>query len=315
MWIVFAVLAAICFGFRGILYHWSSKKPMNRNLMLCGVFSTGAILSFGWMIIFGHSFSAGSYVGIMMGLFSFAANTSMYRGFAVGKASMVAILTGLPAVVVALFAFFLWGESLNLWQFLAFTVILSGIILMRYSNDLSFKGIHWGCLAMLFFGLNDLSGKLSMRLQAEMFPTLGMMFSTGALLFCGLWLLDMRKSIVNLRNPSSLEVAAALDSENTTDHAPCEQTDEEKMAPRMWSKMKTYGWGMLVGFTNSFGMAFILPAFERGITGLVSAVVALNILMILLYTRVFIKEKFTKHELAGICVSFIGIVILSFVKT
>ena len=45
MWLLFAGFSAIAFGLRGILYHWTSQKPINRNLMLLGVFSTGVILS------------------------------------------------------------------------------------------------------------------------------------------------------------------------------------------------------------------------------------------------------------------------------
>ncbi len=93
-----------------------------------------------------------------MGLFSFISNAAMYKGFAVGKMSLMAMFTGLPPVVVALLAFAVWGERLSVWQLLAFVVIMSGLLMVRYSNDLSLRnlqGAQWGVLTMLFFGLTD----------------------------------------------------------------------------------------------------------------------------------------------------------------
>src|SRR5690606_39850647 len=78
MWFVFSLLAALAFGLRGICYHWTSKLNLNRNLMLSGVFASGAILNFMLAIIFQVSWSTACLVGIQMGLFSFVANASMY---------------------------------------------------------------------------------------------------------------------------------------------------------------------------------------------------------------------------------------------
>lgn len=286
MWLTFGLFAAVCFGFRGILYQWSSRKPMDRNLMLFGVFFTGVIVSLIAMLFTGQTWSKGSFVGIIMGIFSFLANGSMYRGFAVGKASIIAIFTSLPPLVVVILAYFLWGETLNLGQLASFLIILCGVILIRYSGDFSLKnlsGVQWGLLTMVFFGLNDVSGKQSMLMNADVFPTLFTMFSTGTLLFYIVWMRKKRKSDM-LSMPS--------------------------VHPSQWKPARTFLWGMLVGITNVSGMALILPAFGAGPTGLVSAVVALNVLLILLYVRFFLKEKFKRMELIGICIAFAGVIVL-----
>jgi drug/metabolite transporter (DMT)-like permease len=280
MWLVLSLLAAVCFGIRGILYHWTSQKPIDRNLMLFGVFFTGMLVSFALCIITRQSWSYTALVGILMGLFSFAANASMYKGFAVGKASVVAIFTSLPPVVVILIAYMLWGETLNLWQFAAFLVIVTGVVLIRYSSDLSLQnlgGLKWGLLAMLFFGLNDVSSKQSMLWEAHIFPTLFMMFTTGSLLFYTFW-------IKNRVVPEKTSLS--------------------------WKSGRTFLWGMVVGITNVSGMSLILPAFALGITSLVSVVIAINVLIILLYLRLFLKEKFNRLEITGIAFSLAGILIL-----
>lgn len=67
---------------------------------------------------------------------------------------------------------------------------------------------------------------------------------------------------------------------------------------------------MAIGFTNFFGMILIITAFKYGITGLVSAVVAMNVLLILLYTRIFVKEKFRRLEVIGMSICIVGMIAL-----
>lgn len=291
MWLVFSLGAAFFFGCRGILYHWTSQKPMNRNLMLCGVFATGALVNLALTFIFQHEWTASVLIGLLMGTFSFGASASMYKGFAVGKASIITILTGLPPVVVVILAYFLYGEKLSGLQLAAFLIIISGVVMIRYSNDISLKnlqGVQWGVLAMLCFGLNDITAKYSTLLEADLFPTAFFMFAMGATYFYGWWLFDRFKA----RNQPL--------------------TPDRNADSSIWSNKKTFSWGMCVGLTNTFGMIMILTAFDLGVTGLVSAVTAANILIILLYTRVFTKEKFTRLELLGIAATFSGILVLRF---
>lgn len=67
---------------------------------------------------------------------------------------------------------------------------------------------------------------------------------------------------------------------------------------------------MAVGLTNVSGMILILHAFSLGVTGLVSAVVATNVLLILLYARFFLKEKFRALELTGMAFALTGVILL-----
>lgn len=291
MWLLFASLAAISFGLRGILYHWSSKQGMDRNLMLFGVFFTGAVASLAGSLIFGQNWTASALTGLFMGAFSFIANACMFQGFAVGKPSIIAILTGLPPVVVVTLAYIMWGETLSLGQMLAFVLIIAGILTVRYSNDLrvgNLQGAQWGLLAMVFFGLNDMAGKMSTKLEAELFPTLFYMFTIGSISFAVWWMIDKNRKRKGKAN-------------NTY-----ESTSEQGK----WNERQTFFSGMAIGLTNFFGMILIITAFKFGITGLVSAVVAMNVLLILLYTRVFVKEKFRRLEVIGMSICIIGMIAL-----
>jgi len=284
---VFAILAALCFGFRGILYHWTSQRGLDRNAMLCGVFATGMVVSLIAGAASGQAWTWETLIGVVMGVCSFCANASLYKGFAVGKASIIAVLTGLPAVVVVGLAYVLWGETLTLWQTVAFVIIVISIIMIRYSNDISLKnlqGAQWGVLALVFFAFNDVAGKQSTLLGASMLPTLFFMFLTGSALFGACWWAEMARS----RTSGAPAAANSLG----------------------WSAGKVFLWGMAVGLTNMAGMVLILEAFARGVTGLVSAVVAMNIVLILIYTRVFVKIPFKRLELAGMSLAIAGMLVL-----
>lgn len=294
MWLVFAFASAVCFGLRGILYQWSSRKPVDRNLMLLGVFTFGTTVTLAANVIAGQAWSWGALVGVMMGAFSFMSNMSMYRGFAVGKASLVAVLTALPAAVVSIGAYILWHETLNDWQLAALCVILLGIVVIRYSNDLTLfnlKGVQWAILAMFGFAVTDLLSKQSQLWNAEILLTT--MFATGSLLFLSVWIRAVRQA--HARAGREREVDAAKENAAT---------------PARWSSRRSFLWGMLVGSTNVSGMMLILPAFRLGATGLVSAIAATNVLLILLFTRVYLKERFTRLQLLGIGLAISGVLLL-----
>lgn len=304
MWLVYALLAACCFGARGILYHWTSQRPIDRNFMLFGVFTSGAVISFIGTFVSGQQWTWSVAAGILMGIFSFAANASMYRGFAVGKASIIAIFTGLPSIVVAALAYLLWGETLTAWQFVALIIIICGVLCIQYSDDMSLdnlQGLKWGILAMLFFGFNDTMGKQAMLWEADVLPTLVCMFSTGAILFLTRWHLNERKTV---------SAAAAAIAKQETAATREGGTAGTGAAAATWPLKKVFAWGLVVGLTNVSGMIFILPAFKLGVTGLVSAVVASNVLMILFYTRITTRIKFTRLEFTGIILAFSGIILL-----
>lgn len=284
MWIIYALLATVFFGMRGILYQWTSQKKLNRNLLLFGVFFVGFLISISGVALLDQQWYgwADIAVGLALGFGSFAANAFLHKGFAVGKASLISILSGLTPLFVLIFAFLLWQETLTTLQLIGFFIIFGGLYIIRYSNDISIsnlQGAQWGLLAALFFSFNDLLGKQSTLLEADTFATLTSMFGFGSFLFAMSWLVN-RKGI------------------DTNDFRP------------NWSGVKTFSCGLLIGLTNVAGMVAIISAFAIGNTGLVSAISGMNILIILLYSRIILKESFTRQEFLGLATAFIGVIVL-----
>ncbi|GAA60121.1 hypothetical protein P20652_1985 [Pseudoalteromonas sp. BSi20652] len=286
MWIIFALLATVFFGARGIMYQWTSQKKINRNLLLFGVFFVGFIISALGTVIFEHTWYGWPdiTVGLALGFGSFAANGFLHKGFSVGKASLISILSGLTPLFVLMFAFLLWQETLTIIQLIGFFIIFGGLYIIRYSSDISLsnlQGAQWGLLAALSFAFNDLMGKQSTLLEADTFATLTSMFGFGSFLFAVSWLVKRKKMLAEQGNSQGY-----------------------------WSAGKTFSCGLLIGLTNVAGMVAIISAFTIGNTGLVSAISGMNILIILLYSRIVLKESFTRQEVVGLTTALLGVVVL-----
>ena len=93
MWIIFALLATVFFGARGVLYQWTSQKKINRNLLLFGVFFVGFVISALGTVVFEHTWYgwADITVGLALGFGSFAANVLLHKGFSVGKDQKIVV--------------------------------------------------------------------------------------------------------------------------------------------------------------------------------------------------------------------------------
>ena len=310
MWFVFAVAAATCFGMRGILYQWTSQRPLDRNLMLFGVYLSGTVIALAGNLFAGQAWSKGAMIGILIGAFSFVANAAMYKGYAVGKASLIALFTGLPPVVVVIAAYLIWGETLNAWQIFSFVIVIIGLLLIKYSQDLKqgqLKGIQWGVLTMLFFSMTDLSSKQATLAGANTFPLLSVMYGTGAILFGLQWAVSQYRTSKKIAG-TPVQVAEAADG--PVSNAASTSTGRTAAAPAQWSRGKTLGWGMFVGISNIAGMIFLIPAFRGGVTGIVSAISAMNVVFVLLYARFYLKEAMSPREIAGLSTALIGILLL-----
>lgn len=315
MWLLYSGAAACCFGMRGILYQWTSRQPADRNILLLGVYLCGAIVALGingWM---GQPWTAGAGAGLAMGLFSFISNSAMHKGFAVGKASLVALLVGLPPLVVVLAALALWGERLSLGQTLAFAVILAGGLLIKSGGGISLRnmnGAQWGLLAMFTFALTDLSSKQATLWHGETLPTLALMYITGSLFFGLSAAVAARRSKKRAMSAAGLSAggAAVFAHDETAAALEGGPSSPAGDSPALWSKPKTIWIGMAVGVTNISGMLLMMPAMRMGITGLVSAIIALNALLIMLYARVVLKERLKPLELAGMLLALAGVLAL-----
>lgn len=95
---------------------------------------------------------------------SFSAIFFLYRGLAVGKASIVTPIASTWAIAAILFSFMLFGETLRLSQILCIAMVLVGILVLssRFKAEgRSNAGIGYAFASMLFAGLNSILFKLA----------------------------------------------------------------------------------------------------------------------------------------------------------
>lgn len=296
MWFVLAIGAALCFGLRGVLYQWTSQRPVEQSILLFGVYVSGALISMGINLYFNQPWNFEVWLGAFMGIFSFIANAAMFKGYAVGKASIIAIFTGFPPVVVALSAYILWGESLNIIQMIGFIILILSLFVIRYDREFKvgkLQGLKWGLLTMFFFGLTDVSSKQATLLEAKTLPVLTMMYGTGALGFAGLYLWNGWKSSRDNIEDGKLKIAT-----------------NGRTTSRLWTKRRTLIWGLFIGISNVAGMVFLISAFRLGTTSLVSAISSMNIVIVLLYARIYLKERLGLRVGIGLTLALVGVLVL-----
>jgi transporter family protein len=279
MWIVFALAAAVAFAARGVLFLSTAAKPYDRHTIMLGIFLSGALLCVAASI--GASWAGVWGIGIAMGVSTIAANVCLFQGFAVGNPTVIALLSAMPPALVVLLAYVTWGEALTFGQIIAFLCILCGVLIVRSARRIRWtdmQGAHWGVLALICFAVTDMLGKTSTKLGAQTLPTLTVAFLTGVAFF-------------------AVRTALRPDPQR----APYALTRPFGRALRV---------GMVIGITNAVGMVCIVSAFALGITGLVSAIVATNALLIVLYTRIRGIEPWRLNESIGMVCTLIGIVLL-----
>ncbi|WP_404518859.1 MULTISPECIES: EamA family transporter [unclassified Paenibacillus] len=91
-----------------------------------------------------QTWSYKAWLGLLMGIFSFMANTFLYKGYAVGRASVIAFFSGLTPMLVVLLAALLWQKTLTLVQLVGFCIIILSLIVVRYQRDLQVDSIKAG---------------------------------------------------------------------------------------------------------------------------------------------------------------------------
>jgi drug/metabolite transporter (DMT)-like permease len=287
LWIVFSVTAAVFFGLRAILYQRATRFPLNPNMVLLGVYVAGVVWSLILLAIEQPAWSSGAWIGVAMGVFSFTANVAMLRGFAVGKASLIALLAGLPPVVVVLVALVAWDERLTWVQWGAFGLIVLGIAVIRFTKEMrkgGLRGAWWGVLTLVTFGFHDLTGKLVTREAVPRLWALLVLFATASLLVLAL-------EAARRTRTRALPALAAL--------------------PAPWPLARTLAFGMLAGTLHFFGTFLLMHAFKTGITGLVSALVSLNVVLVIAYAGIVLRERFTRNTWLGMALALIGVIVLS----
>ncbi|WP_244188365.1 EamA family transporter [Paenibacillus kribbensis] len=149
-------------------------------------------------------------------------------------------------------------------------------------------------MAIIFYSFTDLSSQQALLYGVSILPVLTMMFTTSTLLFFGAFLV-----IKNRQRPSSASVNI---------HKP-----KEIAKKNPWTISKTLFLGTGVGLVNVLAMMLKLAAFNNGITGIVSTIIALSVVVVLLYARFYLRESMSRMEICGVIIALIGLIIIKWI--
>jgi drug/metabolite transporter (DMT)-like permease len=178
-WFLFALLGNFLYAFSSagnkiLLRQRATTKP------IVFTFYIGILSIFSFVLIpFGNFYWPGLngfLLDISVGAIFFFSLYFFYKALDVNEASRVAPLTGgLTPIFTLILAFFFLGERLNLWQFLAFLLLVSGCIFISFEKS---RTGDWRQMKLRFYiFLTVFSGAVSWILQKYIFETQS--FTTG----------------------------------------------------------------------------------------------------------------------------------------
>jgi drug/metabolite transporter (DMT)-like permease len=292
MGILFGLGTALCWGSADLFARFATRKIGAFRTMLymqiCGLFLVTLVMRplGGW----GPLFHGGGWQpwtwGIAAGLLNTLSSLSLYRSFEVGKLSVVApISASYPVLTMVLSAF--TGERLTPVRLAGLLLTIAGVILVARGehepgdeNPLDesrpakrLLGVEWALLSALGFGV------MFWLLGIRVVPLLGSAPSVWMIRLTSVF--GTAAVILALRKPAAPPVG--------------------------WDAPWIFGVGLLdtcAYVLNNFGMM-------REQTSVVSVLASLYGAVTVGLAAVFLREKVSRQQLAGIVAIFVGIVLIS----
>ncbi len=213
---------------------------------------------------------------IASGVCSFSAVFFLYRGLAVGKASIVTPVASTWAIAAMLFSFILFGETLSLSQILCIVMVLAGILVLSMRSNADGRsnvGIAYAFACMLFAGLNSILFKVASKDVGE----IGTLFFNRILVT-----IILLVTISFLRSPL-LKISG--------------RTPYKSM--------------IAAGLTEFAGMVGFIVGVGVGIVSIIAPISSASPAVTVVLAQVFLKENLTRMQKTAIALIIAGIVTLS----
>ncbi|GEM_PF-561202 len=293
LWVLYALGSFLCYGITnamlGAIYEWSGRDsaasvsaPFVLWLTMGGV---GALTAAGFGLS-GRTFKGLpdkrlTWVAVAAGVSLAAAMLTLKLGLAADPAAKgpIVAVTSCNAMIVALAAWLVFGESLGRGQWSGMLAIIGGIVVMALAGGAasSLRGLAFGLATMVLFGTtNFLLKYIGQRGGDSVTATLILWLAAGA---CGL--LAVGYSLLQYGRLPGLERPALV------------------------------LWAVLAGATLALGMLFLKLAVTRGPGGPATAVAGSNSVLVVLFEWSVFAHVPPSLKLVGMGVTLVGIITLS----
>lgn len=175
LWLLYSILAALSWGFWGILTKFISGEisPFSTHFM----FTIGMLFPLPFIIPkckLSEFSKKGMFLGIAAGILAVCGNVSVYQSFNLGgQAAMVIPLTNLYPIITILIALFIFKEKLHWMNGLGIMIVIPAIILLSgqsqvltdpisFFHDMELKAwLIFALLSLTLFGLFSASQKVT----------------------------------------------------------------------------------------------------------------------------------------------------------
>jgi len=277
IWFIYAVLAAFCWGIGQVLLKQGYKNFSPRFIyLLDSCFQIVIYLPF--IFIMGLSFESWPLV-LLLSLGTVIANWFYYYALSKGELALTGtILASYPSIVILLSFLFL-GERLNIVQLVAIAMVILGcvfIALPQGKQKFTFEiWLIWAIAAAIVIGCADFLSKFAITKNG---PYLFMFF-----------LSIFQLPVACLYYFSQKKQAKIL----------------PKMSAQIWIASLT-GVFLLVS-----GLLFLYLGFNTGPASLVSPISGAYVIITVILSLLFLKEKVNRNQLIGIILAVVGILLTS----
>lgn len=160
MWIIYTLAASALFATSSMVNKLAMREHMPTDRLLPGTFLAGFLLL---LIYNGRRLPSATFPlissGLAMSLFSMLNCVSVLLALRSGPVGPVAAVAGGHSILTPLFALFLFGERLNLWQWVAVGLASLGMVLIQLKPSGTGKAAAWIWFSLALLGALGSSGE------------------------------------------------------------------------------------------------------------------------------------------------------------
>lgn len=280
MWYTLAILSSLSFGLGGFMMKVSSVKRGSIVHLLWGLYLTGTICFFGW-VLYTDSWILNIQIllaGFIIGLGSAIGNLLFMKALDHGAASLTSPVVNANVILTIGLSVLYFGESLSLTEWIGISLLVLAIMILPIDPDekLRIRNLKWYGLviiAMFLFFLRNGGLKVTeeMQLPSAMVLFIGYAFS---LIWCSIELFRCRN-----RRVSYL------------------------------TKKIGIHWGLSAGIFSFIGMQIYAVAVANGPASIVAPIFSTNSLVVALLSIWIYQERLSLLQTISLISIFIGLVL------
>jgi len=211
-------------------------------------------------------------------------DTLFHRSLNMVGAGITAIVDCLYSPLVVLFAFFLIGERLGIWQFIGMAFVISGILVAARhepppgaTTRQLIVGVLWGVLAMVTLAVGIVIAKPVLNRSPVLWATAIRQVACICVMLPGALLSRRRRKIFSSFRPS-----------------------------RTWRYSLT---GSIVG--SYIALILWIAGMKYTMAGIAAILNQTTMIYILIFASLFLRESFTKRKLVASVIAVVGIIMVT----